>query len=69
MSEKINSPKPDPKKTLQSIRDELKNVTWPTRKKATQLTMTVFVICLIVGLYVGIIDIILTKVLEIITKI
>ena len=69
MAEKTITPKPDPKKTFQSIKDELKNVTWPTRKKTTQLTLTVFVICLIVGAYVGIIDIVLTKVLEVLTKI
>lgn len=60
--------KPDSKRFLSSISDELKKVTWPTRKKTIQLTLTVFTICLIVGLYVGIIDFLLAKVLEIVTK-
>lgn len=69
MKEKVIAPKADPKKTFQAIKDELKNVTWPTRKKTVQLTLTVFVICLIVGAYVGIIDIVLTKILGILTEI
>jgi len=60
--------KPDSKRFLSSISDELKKVTWPTRKKTIQLTLTVFTICLIVGVYVGIIDFLLAKVLEIVTK-
>ncbi len=38
------------------IREELKRVTWPTRAEATQLTVTVIVLSLIVALFVGIID-------------
>src|SRR3989344_3656421 len=54
-------------KTLRSfgfvgdIRDELKKVTWPTRTETIKLTVTVFAISLIVGLYVGIIDVVLAK--------
>ena len=33
---------------------ELKKVTWPTRKEAGRLTLAVFAICLIVGVYLGI---------------
>ncbi|OGK45978.1 preprotein translocase subunit SecE [Candidatus Roizmanbacteria bacterium RIFCSPLOWO2_01_FULL_39_19] len=60
--------KPDSKQFVASIRDELKKVTWPTRKQATQLTLTVFVLCLIVGGYVGIIDFLLAKILQVLTK-
>ena len=63
-----NSEKPDSKNFARGIRDEMKQVTWPTRQKAIQLTLTVFLICLIVGAYVGIIDFFLAKVLELITK-
>jgi preprotein translocase subunit SecE len=38
------------------IREELKRVTWPSRAEATQLTVTVIVLSLIVALFVGIID-------------
>lgn len=47
---------------------ELKKVTWPSRKETTRLTLIVIVISLIIGVYIGIIDILLAKTLEIITK-
>lgn len=50
------------------IREELKKVTWPTRQETIKLTATVFIISLIVGLYLGIIDVVLAKILEILTK-
>ena len=50
------------------IIDELKKVTWPTRKKTVRLTIIVIGISLIIGVYIGIIDILLTKGLEILTK-
>ncbi len=58
-----------PKKglTFFGLREELKQVTWPTRQEAVQLTITVITISLIMGLFVGIIDISLAKVLEIIS--
>ncbi len=48
--------------------DELKKVTWPTRLETVRLTTIVIIVSLIIGLYVGIIDILLAKGLEIITK-
>ena len=48
--------------------EELKKVTWPTREETIRLTATVFIISLIVAFYVGIIDIFLAKVLELLTK-
>jgi len=47
---------------------ELKKVTWPTRLETVRLTTIVIIVSLIIGLYVGIIDILLAKGLEIITK-
>lgn len=47
---------------------ELKRVTWPTRKETIRLTAIVIVISLIIGVYIGIIDILLAKGLEVITK-
>lgn len=47
---------------------ELKKVTWPTRKETIRLTMVVIGISLLIGVYIGIIDILLTKGLEILTK-
>lgn len=50
------------------IKEELKQVTWPTRQEVVELTITVITISLIVGLFVGIIDISLAKVLEILSQ-
>lgn len=47
----------------QSI-DELKKVTWPTRTEIIRLTVAVIIISVIVGLFLGGIDLFLTKVLE-----
>jgi preprotein translocase SecE subunit len=48
--------------------EELKRVSWPTKKKTIRLTLVVVIISLIIGFYVGIIDILLAKGLELITK-
>jgi len=50
------------------IIDELKKVTWPTKAETIRLTAIVFGVSLIIGLYVGIIDILLIKGLEFLTK-
>jgi preprotein translocase subunit SecE len=50
------------------LREEFKQVTWPTRKEALELTVTVVTISLIVALFVGIIDVLLAKILAIIAK-
>ena len=47
---------------------ELKKVSWPSRKETIRLTVIVLLISLIIGAYVGIIDILLAKILEILTK-
>ena len=49
--------------------EELKKVTWPTRKETIQLTTIVIVISLLIGAYIGIIDVLLTKLLEMLTKV
>lgn len=50
------------------IVEELKKVTWPTREQTTRLTIIVIGISLIIGVYVGIIDVLLTKGLELLAK-
>jgi preprotein translocase subunit SecE len=52
----------------QDIVGELKKVTWPTRKETIRLTTVVIVISLIIGLYVGTIDVLLAKALDILSK-
>ncbi len=50
------------------VREELKKVSWPTRKQTIRLTLVVIVISLIIAAYIGIIDILLAKVLELLTR-
>ena len=53
---------------LKEVQIELKKVTWPTRQQATRLTALVVGISLVVGLYVGMLDYVLTKVVEVIVR-
>ena len=50
------------------IGGELKKVSWPSRAQTIRLTATVFIISLIVAFYLGIIDVLLAKILEVLTK-
>ncbi len=47
---------------------ELKKVTWPTREHVRNLTILVFVIAGIFGVYIGALDLIWTSVLRFITE-
>lgn len=49
------------------IVDELKRVTWPTKEETIRLTFVVIAISLIIAFYIGIIDVLLAKLLDIIT--
>jgi preprotein translocase subunit SecE len=40
---------------------ELRKVTWPTRKEATNLTVIVIVVILAMGMFLGVLDFIYTK--------
>ncbi len=53
---------------VNDILEELKKVTWPTKNETVRLTTIVITISLIIGFYIGIIDILLAKGLEFITK-
>lgn len=55
-------------KFFSDVLEELKKVSWPTKKDTIRLTATVILISLIVAFYVGIIDVFLAKALELITK-
>ncbi len=46
---------------LQNVKEEFKNVTWPTRPEAIRLTLLVVGGSLLVGLFVGGTDAILLK--------
>jgi preprotein translocase subunit SecE len=53
---------------LKEVRDELKKVVWPTRDEIIRLTAVVIIVSLIVGLYLGGIDLVLTKILAMVIK-
>jgi preprotein translocase subunit SecE len=46
---------------------ELKKVTWPTREHVRNLTVLVFVISAIFGVYIGFFDLVWSRVLRFIT--
>ncbi len=50
--------------TKQAV-DELKKVVWPTRVEIIRLTVSVIVISTVVGIFLGGIDFILTKAMEV----
>jgi preprotein translocase subunit SecE len=41
---------------IRDIIDELKKVTWPTRREATRLTIMVIGVCALMGIFLGAID-------------
>ena len=53
---------------LKEVRDELKKVVWPTRDEIIRLTAVVIIVSVIVGIYLGGIDLILTRLLALIVK-
>lgn len=50
------------------ILSELKKVSWPSKKETLRLTMIVIFVSLIIGVYIGIIDILLAKILSWLTS-
>ena len=48
--------------------DELKKVTWPTRAEIIRLTVSVIIISVVVGIFLGGIDLLLTKVMEVVIR-
>ncbi len=49
---------------LREVRDELKKVVWPTREEIIRLTGVVMLVSVLVGIFLGGADFILTKLIE-----
>jgi preprotein translocase subunit SecE len=49
---------------FREVRIELSKVVWPKRSEVIKLTSIVFIISAMVGLYAGVLDLALTKLLE-----
>jgi len=58
-----------PIKFLKEVRSELKRVTWPTRQEAVRLTSVVIFVSILVGIYIGALDYLFTKIMELLLKI
>jgi preprotein translocase subunit SecE len=55
-------------KFLKEVQTELKKVVWPTRPQALRLTVLVVGVSLVVGLYIGVLDYVLTKIVEMVVR-
>ncbi len=55
-------PKVSPAKFVTEVISELKKVTWPTRAETVKLTAVVIAISVIVGVFIGGLDVLLVKV-------
>lgn len=49
---------------LKETRDELNKVTWPTQQEVVRLTVVVVLVSLLVGVFIGSVDFVLTKLTE-----
>jgi preprotein translocase subunit SecE len=61
-------PQINPAKFFNEVKVELTKVTWPTKNQVIRLTTVVIIISLAVGLFVGGLDFVLTKLVELIVK-
>jgi len=61
-------PQLNPAKFFGEVKSELAKVTWPTKNQVIRLTTVVIVISLVVGLFLGGLDLLFTKIIEVIVK-
>ena len=52
---------------LDEVVSELRKVSWPTREQVRNLTVLVFAISFVIGLYITVLDRVLLSLLELIT--
>lgn len=53
---------------IQQTYTELKQVVWPTKEGIIKLTIIVVLISVVVGIYIGVLDFLLTKLTELLLK-
>ena len=53
-----------PTKFLKEVRAELEKVVWPTRNEAAKMTTVVISVSLVVGIFIGLLDFVFTKMME-----
>ncbi|MGA1861769.1 preprotein translocase subunit SecE [Deferribacter thermophilus] len=54
------------KRFIEEVKEELKKVVWPTRDQTIQTTIVVIVMTLIVSAFLGIVDVALSKIINLI---
>lgn len=57
-----------PLQFLQQTREELQKVIWPSRNETIRLTTVVILVSLFVGLFIGGLDFVFTKLLSLLIK-
>lgn len=55
-------------KFLTEVKEELYKVSWPSRQQTIRLTLVVILVSVIVGVFLGGLDYLLTKLMEVILK-
>ena len=53
---------------LKSVKQELKQVTWPTKQQATKMTIIVVISSIIVGLFIAGLDYLFTQLIGLLLK-
>jgi len=61
-------PQLNPAKFFTEVKSELLKVTWPTKAEVTRLTAVVIIISVIVGAFLGGLDFIFTKIIELVLR-
>lgn len=61
-------PQLNPAKFLSEVKTELLKVTWPTKDEVARLTTVVIIISVIVGAFLGVLDFIFTKIIELVLR-
>lgn len=58
----------NPRQFLLEVRTELNKVIWPTRQEAIRLTLTVIGVSIAVGIFIGALDYLFTKIMEVLLQ-
>lgn len=53
---------------LRETRDELKKVVWPSKQEVIRLTFVVIIVSMIVGIFLGGLDFVFVKIIEMVVK-
>lgn len=53
---------------LTSVRTEISRVSWPSRKEVVSLTVLIILLSVVLGIYLGLADLIVTQVLRILLR-